>query len=302
MLTDGQVKILQAGLLSESPFCEAVRIVCDPDDPGLIDLQARRLIGPTHDPNGWIVTWAGRLALEAHLDRRKVVQSAVEEKADPSDPHLLITACREILNAQPDEGLLDAARRVMRERAKTSQGGVPNPVIKKRIDEIGLTVRALNVLQTAGITETDLLCEQSSADLLRLRWFGRKSLQDVQERLGALGLALRGEKVKTPQPSRTCPPPPWRSDRVPRHLRSLTGEEARLAFEALRNWSPLETHAAARRFACPYCGVEPGTPCVATRGVSIGEPLDYHHLPRRTAMRRAVARGELPREDVRGVS
>lgn len=55
------------------------------------------------------------------------------------------------------------------------------------IEELDLSVRAYNCLKRSGITKVGTILEMSEDDLLAVRNFGRKSLQELRERLAAKG-------------------------------------------------------------------------------------------------------------------
>ncbi len=59
-----------------------------------------------------------------------------------------------------------------------------------RIDELDLTVRARNCLDSAQIETVGELVSKSDQDLLSVRSFGRTSLREVKRRLEELGLSL----------------------------------------------------------------------------------------------------------------
>jgi DNA-directed RNA polymerase subunit alpha len=56
------------------------------------------------------------------------------------------------------------------------------------IEDLDLSVRAYNCLKRSGITKVGQVLEMSEDDLLAVRNFGRKSLQELRERLVAKGL------------------------------------------------------------------------------------------------------------------
>ncbi|MGC8668335.1 MAG: DNA-directed RNA polymerase subunit alpha [Chthonomonadales bacterium] len=66
-----------------------------------------------------------------------------------------------------------------------------------RIDELEFSVRTLNCLKKAGIVTVRDLVQTSEADLMQIRNFGRKSLEEVRERLAHLGLSLKGGPALT---------------------------------------------------------------------------------------------------------
>src|SRR5206468_10968525 len=56
------------------------------------------------------------------------------------------------------------------------------------IEDLDLTVRAYNCLKRAGITKVGQVLEMSEDDLLGVRNFGRKSLDELRDRLSERGL------------------------------------------------------------------------------------------------------------------
>ncbi|HLT58495.1 MAG: DNA-directed RNA polymerase subunit alpha [Limnochordales bacterium] len=64
-------------------------------------------------------------------------------------------------------------------------------VLSMSIDELELSVRSYNCLKRAGINTVEELTRKTEADMLKVRNLGKKSLQEVKEKLAALGLSLR---------------------------------------------------------------------------------------------------------------
>jgi DNA-directed RNA polymerase subunit alpha len=65
-----------------------------------------------------------------------------------------------------------------------------NDSLFKRVDELELSVRSQNCLQNAGIEYIYQLVERTEAEMLKTKNFGRKSLNEIKEILGDLGLSL----------------------------------------------------------------------------------------------------------------
>jgi DNA-directed RNA polymerase subunit alpha len=65
---------------------------------------------------------------------------------------------------------------------------IPQRLYEMPIEDLNLTVRAYNCLKRAGITKVGQILEMSSEDLLGVRNFGQKSLDELRERLAAHGL------------------------------------------------------------------------------------------------------------------
>ncbi|OIJ17165.1 DNA-directed RNA polymerase subunit alpha [Anaerobacillus alkalilacustris] len=66
-------------------------------------------------------------------------------------------------------------------------------VLEMTIEELDLSVRSYNCLKRAGINTVQELTHKSEEDMMKVRNLGRKSLEEVQEKLGELGLGLRNE-------------------------------------------------------------------------------------------------------------
>lgn len=64
-------------------------------------------------------------------------------------------------------------------------------VLEMSIDELELSVRSFNCLKRAGINTVEELTSKTSDDMMKVRNLGRKSLEEVLEKLKELGLSLR---------------------------------------------------------------------------------------------------------------
>ncbi len=65
-----------------------------------------------------------------------------------------------------------------------------NENLFRRIEEIELSVRSANCLENADIKYIGELVQKTEADMLRTKNFGRKSLNEIKELLGEMGLSL----------------------------------------------------------------------------------------------------------------
>ena len=61
--------------------------------------------------------------------------------------------------------------------------------LQKSIEELDLSVRPLNCLKRAGIDTLEELVKRSEDDMLKVRNLGRKSLDEVMEKLASLGFS-----------------------------------------------------------------------------------------------------------------
>lgn len=65
--------------------------------------------------------------------------------------------------------------------------------LEMTIEELDLSVRSYNCLKRAGINTLQELTDKTEADMMRVRNLGRKSLEEVKNKLADLGLSLRQE-------------------------------------------------------------------------------------------------------------
>jgi DNA-directed RNA polymerase subunit alpha len=61
------------------------------------------------------------------------------------------------------------------------------------IEDLELSVRSYNCLKREGVNTVQQLVEQSEQDLMKVRNFGAKSIEEVKEKLVTLGLSLRDD-------------------------------------------------------------------------------------------------------------
>lgn len=83
---------------------------------------------------------------------------------------------------------------------KLSARSISQHLYEMPIEDLNLSVRAYNCLKRAGITKVGQILEMSEDDLLGVRNFGHKSLDELRERLAAHGLlehSRLGEQAET---------------------------------------------------------------------------------------------------------
>lgn len=64
-------------------------------------------------------------------------------------------------------------------------------ILEMTIEELDLSVRSYNCLKRAGINTVEELTRKTEEDMMKVRNLGRKSLEEVQQKMAALNLALR---------------------------------------------------------------------------------------------------------------
>lgn len=67
-------------------------------------------------------------------------------------------------------------------------------VLQMTIEELDLSVRSFNCLKRAGINTVEDLINKTEEDMMRVRNLGRKSLEEVVEKLESLGYKLRKDE------------------------------------------------------------------------------------------------------------
>lgn len=73
------------------------------------------------------------------------------------------------------------------------EGRADKPPLDMRVEEINLSVRALNCLKRASVETLGELVLQKESELMSIRNFGRKSMNEVIDKLKELGLSLKPE-------------------------------------------------------------------------------------------------------------
>ena len=66
-------------------------------------------------------------------------------------------------------------------------------VLEMTIEELDLSVRSFNCLKRAGINTVEDLISKSEDDMMKVRNLGRKSLEEVINKLAMMGLHLADE-------------------------------------------------------------------------------------------------------------
>lgn len=69
-----------------------------------------------------------------------------------------------------------------------------NTVLEMTIEELDLSVRSFNCLKRAGINTVGDLTSKTEEDMMKVRNLGRKSLEEVLNKLTAMGLSLTKEE------------------------------------------------------------------------------------------------------------
>jgi DNA-directed RNA polymerase subunit alpha len=76
------------------------------------------------------------------------------------------------------------------EDRQDDEKGKLKKLLNMSVNEIELSVRAANCLNNANITTVGQLAMKTEAEMLKYRNFGKKSLNEIKDKLTALGLSL----------------------------------------------------------------------------------------------------------------
>ncbi|KRO16973.1 DNA-directed RNA polymerase subunit alpha [Lacticaseibacillus saniviri] len=109
------------------------------------------------------------------------------------NPREAISLAAKILTEHLDifVNLTDEAKNaeIMVEKEETHK----EKMLEMTIEELDLSVRSYNCLKRAGINTVQELTNKTEADMMKVRNLGRKSLEEVKNKLSDLGLGLRNE-------------------------------------------------------------------------------------------------------------
>ena len=81
-------------------------------------------------------------------------------------------------------------------QAQSQENQKLKKLLNMSVNEIELSVRAANCLNNANITSVGQLAQKTEAEMLKYRNFGKKSLNEIKDKLTQLGLGL-GQKFET---------------------------------------------------------------------------------------------------------
>ncbi len=121
-----------------------------------------------------------KLILDVWTDGRVSPDEAVKTAAAVLRHHLdvFVDYSEEVLEFEESEKKVDEERDRLRR------------ILNMSVNEIELSVRAANCLNNANITTIGELAMKTEADMLKYRNFGKKSLNEIKDKLTELGLYL----------------------------------------------------------------------------------------------------------------
>ena len=121
-----------------------------------------------------------KLTLEVWTDSTISARDAVSLGAKILSDHLsLFTNLSETVASKP----------TMAEKAETHR----DKVLEMTIEELDLSVRSFNCLKRANINNVEDLISRTGEDMMKVRNMGRKSLEEVLNKLAMMGLSLASD-------------------------------------------------------------------------------------------------------------
>lgn len=121
-----------------------------------------------------------KLILEIWTDGRVTPDEALTTSAAILRHHLdvFVSYDKDLIEFEETEKQIDTEREELRKKLNMS------------VNEIELSVRAANCLNNANITTVGELAQKTEAEMLKYRNFGKKSLNEIKQKLAELGLTL----------------------------------------------------------------------------------------------------------------
>ncbi len=121
-----------------------------------------------------------KLVIEVWTDGRVSPDDALTLASAILRHHLdvFVNYDKDVVEFEENEKEIDAQREELKRKLNMS------------VNEIELSVRAANCLNNANITTVGELAQKTEADMLKYRNFGKKSLNEIKQKLEELGLGL----------------------------------------------------------------------------------------------------------------
>ena len=103
-------------------------------------------------------------------------------------PHMHFEIRRGDMAYHPQLAGLTRSQTALAQPERTNGSALPAAIADMPIEDLDLPQRAFNSLKRHGITKVGQLLQTPDDELLRMRNFGKKSLDEIKERLAARGL------------------------------------------------------------------------------------------------------------------
>src|SRR3990167_6385739 len=135
-----------------------------------------------------------RLRISVETDGSVTPAEAVEKSIETMIHHLKAT----IGFQEKEEVRIESALGKKKEKEEEEEGeerkeieGGDKEVLKTRVQDLELSARTLNALETAGIRTLGGLAKKKESDLMEIEGAGKKVVQEIKRALGNYGLILK---------------------------------------------------------------------------------------------------------------
>lgn len=134
------------------------------------------------------------LRLEEGPLTRRTVTLALDRISDAAHAAGYAQARADVDNARAERDAVEARLAMALDflSGRVGAHSTQPAIYQESVDDLELSVRSSNCLDNAGIKTVGQLIALTEGDLLRLRYFGRKSLDEIKCALRERGLRLRG--------------------------------------------------------------------------------------------------------------
>ena len=137
------------------------------------------------NPTHWRIlslspVFKAKLIIEIWTDGRLTPDDALTMSAAILRHHLdiFVSYDKDLIEFEASEKQIDIEKEELRKKLNIS------------VNEIELSVRAANCLNNANITTVGELAQKTEAEMLKYRNFGKKSLNEIKQKIIDMGLAL----------------------------------------------------------------------------------------------------------------
>src|SRR4051812_22995400 len=208
--------VVTAGDIQDSAQCEVVnkdQIICTVDKKHKFEAELEVKVGrgfATGDENKHAEQQIGIIAIDSIFSpvtrvKYAVGNTRVGQRTDYDKLELEIWTDGRIA---PEEALVQASSILKRHfepfygydenavafeempQTQSQENQKLKKLLNMSVNEIELSVRAANCLNNANITTVGQLAQKSEGEMLKYRNFGKKSLNEIKDKLSQLGLSL----------------------------------------------------------------------------------------------------------------
>ena len=130
---------------------------------------------------GEVMTDYDKLTLEVWTDGTISAKEALSQAANLLNEHLKL-----FIDLSEEAGLAE----VLVEKDEKGK----EKILEMTIEDLDLSVRSFNCLKRAGINTVDDLINKSEEEMMKVRNLGKKSFDEVKEKLQSLGFDLSSEE------------------------------------------------------------------------------------------------------------